>query len=286
MKNIALITYSEIPLLTEDDQLVFAELLKSGYNIIPVIWDDPDIDWKAFDLLVIRSCWDYHLKYKQFISWLTYIKKINIPVLNNPGLIKWNARKNYLQKLYSNGIEIVDTSWIGEFSADYILKIMNQKNWTRAVLKPQISASAYNTVLLDRQNIKKQIRQLDSNIKFWMLQEFIPEIAENGELSLIYFAGRFSHAVNKIPGKADFRSQPEFGSQIITHRPGTGLLAQTDKIFSFFNDYILYARVDGFIRKSRFILMELELIEPFLFLKFSDGAAKKLADEIIYFLES
>src|SRR4030042_2037048 len=103
MKTVGLITYCQSPELTPSDQLLVEPLKKLGFNPVAVPWDDENVNWSAFDVLIFRSCWNYHLQYKKFIEWLNHLEKLHIPVWNPIPIIKWNSNKIYLKDLEYKG---------------------------------------------------------------------------------------------------------------------------------------------------------------------------------------
>ncbi|HMK24198.1 MAG TPA: hypothetical protein VK466_17840, partial [Terriglobales bacterium] len=111
MPLVALATSSKYPQLTEDDRLLLAPLAYHRIQAEPAVWDDPLVDWSRFAAIVIRSCWDYHLKHEAFLQWIASLESARIPVFNSTSLIRWNSDKSYLRDLEAKGITIVPTFW-------------------------------------------------------------------------------------------------------------------------------------------------------------------------------
>jgi glutathione synthase/RimK-type ligase-like ATP-grasp enzyme len=158
------------------------------------------------------------------------------------------------------------------------------KSWPKCVVKPAISASAHKTWLFDsaalpeKDDLKGRMQSED-----FLVQQFIPEIETQGEISFIYIDGRFSHAALKRPAAGDFRVQKEHGGSAELFMPTLDLLKQTDGIVATVPQVrdSLYCRIDAVVRDGKLVLMELELIEPELFLGLAESAAEKFADAIV-----
>lgn len=264
MRKIGLATSKEIPDLEPNEMELIPLLAQHGIIANPVIWDDPKTDFFVYDCIIIRSCWDYHLNSDAFISWLTLLSKNDIKVFNPPKQILNNINKLYLQTLSEAGVNVVPTIWVTNPNATQIRQLMREHNWQSAVLKPTISASAFETYAFDQNHNLEFVNDLKSS-KF-MLQPFLKEIKEVGEYSLIFFNKEFSHAVLKKPGAGDFRVQKELGGSVIPITISQATIDCAQNILSHLPDPILYARVDGILHNDEFQLIELELIEPELYL--------------------
>jgi glutathione synthase/RimK-type ligase-like ATP-grasp enzyme len=282
---ILLATSESIPNLTKDDQSLIAPLAKLGIEARPAIWSDPRVNWRQADAVLIRSCWDYHLRLKEFLAWTFTLEQAKVRVLNPAPMLRWNTNKIYLRELEEKGVPIVPTLWpeLG-FQLKQELQL---RKWKRAVVKPRVSATAYRTLLTSLDNAgdaQTLINDLMSGDLMRgpgaMVQEFLEEVQSRGEWSLIFFSGQFSHAVVKTPKPGDFRSQEEFGGDIRNTPPSESLIQTTSRALAAIHPTPLYARVDGVESRGQFRLMELELIEPALYLNLADGAAEKFADAI------
>jgi glutathione synthase/RimK-type ligase-like ATP-grasp enzyme len=189
---------------------------------------------------------------------------------------------DYLQK---KGIDIVPTVFIPK-NRGLDLGILHEKNWTKAVLKPAISAGAYLTKRFDSADIDAITAEYAPIAveRDLLLQPFLPEIQTEGEISLLYFNGVFSHAVVKKPIANEFRIQSQFGGVYTSYLPDNQLLTTAENIIKAFGGDLLYARVDGVMQNGVFLLMELELIEPDLYFETNEAAKtnfiKAIADAI------
>jgi len=288
MKTIALATSSKYSQLTEDDRLLLAPLAKLGIHAEPAIWDDPHTEWLRYAAIVLRSCWDYHLKPDLFLRWILALEAEGVLVFNAAPLVRWNADKAYLRDLEPKGIHIVPTFWADHHPHTSCEQIpirlkdkLRELGWPKAVVKPRISATAHRTLLVsaaDAEDAQSHFDELRRGPGV-MVQKFMEGIASEGEWSLIFFAGVFSHAVLKRPRSGDFRVQNDFGGTSQVGDPPSSVLAAATLAVQAV-DATVYARVDGVVEDGQFHLMELELIEPALFLAEHPEAAGRFAEAI------
>lgn len=284
-RNLAFVTYHKAPNLTPDDVLAIPPLNEIDFEVTPVIWNDPAVDWKQFDAVVIRSCWDYHRQPRQFEEWLNQLKAQQVTVWNPVEISRWNMNKKYLQELAAKGVAIPPTIWLAAESSANLSALLNEKHWDQAVIKPVISATAYQTYRTSPATAKADQAKLDEVLRHAgvMIQKFVEEITTAGEWSLIFFAGKFSHAVLKRAPAGDFRVQADFGGTYQLHLPPPALIKQAEAILRLIEPPLLYARVDGADCNGQLVLMELELIEPCLFLKADIAAPRRFAEAIQFF---
>jgi len=279
--RIAFVTCQTLPSLVPDDRLV-ADILRSrGIGVTPVVWDDPAVRWTTFAAVVIRSTWDYHLKAAAFSDWLRRRAEDGTRLWNPPGVVQRNLHKRYLADLGARGVAVVATRFIDAGRGERLADILEASNWREAVVKPAISASAYGTwrtslatAAEDQQRFEQQSRDRDL-----LVQPYMRAIETPGEWSLIFFAGEYSHAVLKQPADGDFRVQEELGGRASLASASADLVAQAQVALSNAGP-LLYARVDGVEHDGRFVLMELEITEPYLFVGLAGGAAARFADAI------
>jgi hypothetical protein len=282
MTRVAFVTYAEFPLLYDDDRLA-AELLRGrGVKVEAVLWDSAGVRWEEFDAVVLRSCWEYHLRTEEFLDWIALMEQRAIRLWNPPGVVRENADKHYLKRLAAEGVRVAETVWL-EKDADFDLAgILELQGWSHAVIKPVVSMSAYRTwvttpsrAALDETEVREMLAR--SGV---MIQRFVPEVQTRGEWSLVFFMKEYSHAVLKVPKPGDFRVQRDFGGRLEDSIPPQWLVHEAQKIVGSVKAPLLYARVDGVEASGELILMELELIDPVLFLGRDLEAASRFADAI------
>jgi glutathione synthase/RimK-type ligase-like ATP-grasp enzyme len=280
MKLVLCATCESIPNLTEDDQVLIAPLAMRGIEARPAMWSDPLVRWGEAEAVVIRSCWDYHRRLEEFLRWVASLEKAGVRVWNPPAMLRWNADKIYLRDLERRGVPIVPTLW--PEPGFRLQQELRDRAWKKAVVKPRVSATAYRTILTTADETDNAQALVDDLLcgPGVMVQEFMEGVNTFGEWSLIFFSGEFSHAVIKTPKAGDFRVQHDFGgSEQIAEAPDSVIEAATRAVAAL-ETVPLYARVDGVENGGRFLLMELELIEPALFLKLSEGGVERFADSI------
>jgi hypothetical protein len=280
MPSIAFITCESKPLLTPDDQHLASTLGWMGWSVIPTPWTG-DVDWANFDLILVRSAWDYHLRADEFRAWINDLRSRSC-LFNSPELLLWNIHKRYLLDLRNKGVRIPPTVLATKGSAQSLKEILRVNGWNKAVIKPAISATAYQTWITtiesganDQGRFEGQLNGADI-----LVQQFLPEISAVGELSMIYFAGEFSHAVIKRAKHGDFRVQSDFGGTAERVDVSAEVAGAGKHIVRCAPRDSLYARVDGVMIEGEFVLMELELIEPCLFFGSSVGSVATMASKI------
>jgi glutathione synthase/RimK-type ligase-like ATP-grasp enzyme len=258
-----------------DDHALIAELAKLDLTPTERPWTAGLNGITAADTLVIRAIWDYHLRPQEFVAWLDGVRRIGCPTINPEALIRWNHHKTYLRELAQKGIATPETYFFR--SHEEFAENRPHLAHLEYVLKPVISASAHRTARVARSDIAKAAQDFAGT--HFMVQEFLPEIAD-GEWSLIYIGQEFTHAVKKVPASGEFRSQRDFGAKQEAATPPPSAIMQGRQILSLLPEPADYARVDFVMRGDTPLLIELELIEPELFLANHEVAARKLAQII------
>ncbi|TAK11358.1 MAG: hypothetical protein EPO32_12370 [Anaerolineae bacterium] len=283
MLQVGFVTCATVQDLTPDDQLAFAELAARDVTARPVLWDDPSIEWQGFDALVLRSTWDYHHRSAEFRAWLDRIEAAGARLFNPPATVRWNMHKRYLANLAERGLPVVPTAWLEQGETADLYTLMKARGWERAVVKPAISASAHNTWTTTGFEAPDQQARLDDLLgrSDVLVQPFMEEVQTEGEWSLLFFGRQYSHAVLKRPAEGDFRVQNEYGGGYVAAQPEPETVAQAAAVLAAVEGPLVYARVDGVVRAGIFTLMELELIEPYLFLGTHPGAAARFAATIL-----
>jgi hypothetical protein len=286
MFEVAFATCRRFSELTPDDQLVAEVLQARQVRVIPAVWDDPAVDWARFDVVVIRATWDYHLQPDRYAEWLGLFSTTSNRLWNPPSAVRQNMHKSYLAGLAQSGVPVVPTIYVGAADRPRLREVLHHQQWEEAVIKPAVSANAFGTwrtslinADADQPRFLGELRERDL-----LLQPYLPEISSRGEWSLMFFRGQFSHAVLKRPADGEFRVQRDLGGSAVSAVPDASLVAQARAVLAAHGGDLLYARVDGIERDNRFLLMELEIIEPYLFLAHDRGAAGRFADAILQIL--
>ncbi len=253
---------------TADENQILKEILQElGIESELVPWSDPKVNWAKYSCLLIKSTWDYFDHYEEFKEWIAKITALGIPTLNSLETLLWNSNKNYLFDIQEAGFNVISGRTVKEI--DDVRRASVEINYPEVIFKPKVSGGAKNTFRVRQSNIESVFTSLEPLLEKeeFLMQPYIPEVAEVGEYSLIFFNGQYSHAVLKVPAQGDFRVQHYFGGTIKQIEPDVEMLSQAEAIIKEFAVGTLYARVDGIKRGDEFHLMELELIEPYLFLE-------------------
>jgi glutathione synthase/RimK-type ligase-like ATP-grasp enzyme len=282
-RRVALATYSKLPGLAPDDHPLVPALAALGIAAEPVVWDDEARWWNGFDAVVVRSCWDYHLRIDRFLAWLAAVESDGVPVINAARLLRWNADKRYLLDLAARGIPIVPTRLVPRGASLALTQVLTELDLDEAVVKPAVSASAHSTWRTDLRRAEVDEPQFRAVVAAGdvLVQPLLPEVVETGEWSLVCFGGEPSHAVLKRPAPGDWRVQGELGGSAEIRPAPAGLAQSAARILEAAGaGASTYARVDGCQVDGGFRLMELELIEPQLYLGLEPCAPGRFAAAI------
>jgi hypothetical protein len=288
-RPIALVTARAARDLDEDLAPLLAALQESQLQATVVEWDDPAVNWSAFSVALLRSTWDYSTRLGEFLGWLERASAA-ITVHNPLALVRWNVDKHYLADLERKGVAIVPSQFIepGDDAADTLHHFLQQHPGGDLVIKPAVGAGSRDAQRHgreDRAAMLVHISRLLDQRRSVLLQPYLDRVDEQGETALIYFEGRYSHAIRKGPllqrGSAPTRAL--FAPEIITPRtPGPEEQALGERSLEALPfEMPLYARVD-LIRAadSSPRLLELELAEPSLFFSHAAGSAAHFAAAI------
>jgi glutathione synthase/RimK-type ligase-like ATP-grasp enzyme len=272
--RIAIATCAGYDDLKVDDELLREALAARGAEAESVVWDGPDPGWDGYDLCLVRSTWDYHDKHEDFLDWTRQVEAAT--ALRNPAeLIAWNSEKTYLRELAEAGAPTVPTVWVGHDEKVDVEAVLAERGWGEAVIKPAVDLGAKNLRRV-RAGAGEAEAALCATLARGtaMIQPFLLSLEAEGELSLIYIDGELSHAVRKRPASGDFRVQSIWGGTFSREEPQPEHVKLAKQALATLDEPPLYARVDlvadpaGDPR-----LIELELIEPNLYLSTNPSAA-------------
>ena len=274
--KIALATQAELQDWEVDDEPLH-KALRSRCTLSRPVWDDLDVDWSAYAAVLIRTTWDYNARRDAFRLWTQ-----RVPRLFNPAeVVRWNLDKSYLAELEERGVPVAPTIWCRE-SVD-VAAAMAERGWERAFLKPTNGATARKTLRFhDPAEGQAFLDRCLSEGEVMMLQPYLAEVETSGELSAIFFDGRISHAVRKLPVAGDYRVQDDFGAADFRVDLRTEERALFEDIHARlpFPD-LLYARIDLLESSAGLVVTEVELIEPSLFFRHAPESAEVLADALL-----
>ncbi len=276
--------------ILHDDNLLRESLSELGFSSVRVDWADPDIDWSSFSCAVFRTTWDYYERITEFTSWLERVKKLT-RLCNNAELIRWNMDKHYLADLQARGIPVVPTRYMEAGSKATLSELLDQTGWSEAIIKPCISGAARHTYRVNRSNaglINSKVQPL-LDFEAFLFQPFLPDILHSGEDTLVLIDGKFTHAVTKRPKPGDFRVQDDHGGTVHHCFPTPEQIQLAEQTLAACRTgdrpVPVYGRVD-MVRDLHgdWCVMELELIEPELWLRNHPPAARTLAAAVARYL--
>ena len=283
MPRCALLTLSDIGDYIAYDHLLIEPLAQLGWQAELVAWDVPT-DWDGYQAVIIRSPWDYQDRLAEFMRVLQQIEDSRALLLNPLSIVQWNHDKRYLQQLQQHGCSIVPTQFVTRLSSADIEQAFAHFASDRLILKPVISAAALNTHVLWRADWQQQWANIQPAFqqRLAMLQPFVEAVLSEGEYSLFYFAGEFSHAIVKRPRPGDFRVQEEYGAALQWIKPDQTLLHAAELSLqatqAITATSLLYARVDLVrLADGTAAIMELELIEPSLYFNMDAASPERFA---------
>ncbi len=279
-------TCRERPEPQADDALMLRQL--DGIEVVAVPWDAPMARWAGCDAVLLRSVWDYHRRVEEFLARLESLEAAGARVWNGAAAVAWNARKTYLRDLEAAGVPTVPTLWLQPEAVGGWPATIERSGWDDVVLKPIVGASSFLTWRSSAQEAGARADRLARLAAHGgaLLQPFVREVESAGEWSLVYFERRFSHAVRKRGRPGEFRVQTEFGGTEEAAEPPAEVRALAESALAVAPGDPLYARVDGIETAAGFVVSELELIEPVLFLACSERAAADFARAVAARLRS
>jgi glutathione synthase/RimK-type ligase-like ATP-grasp enzyme len=269
--------------MLEDDRLLAAELEKRGLRSVRLDWARPETDWSRYRALVLRTTWDYYDRFAEFSEWLNRVK-YQTRIINPVEALEWNMHKSYLPELERRGIPVVPVRMIAKGSGESLAGLLDETGWEEAVIKPAVSGGARLTFRLNKRTapaldleLKPHLEQED-----FLLQPYMNDIAVTGEDTLMVFGDRYTHAVRKKAKKGDFRVQDDHGGTVQHLKPTPQQIMLALKAMKAAGFRLAYGRVDMVKdHEGRDRVMELEIVEPELWLRYHPESAAAFADEIM-----
>lgn len=266
-----------------EDRLIAEALQAKGLKVHRTSWDNPTFDWANTHVAVLRTTWDYFHRAKEFAAWLNKVQYLT-RLINPIDTIRWNMDKHYLQDLANKGVNIVPTKFIEIGETLTLEALVAVTGWDKVIIKPAISGAArhtYKMTLEDVPNYEAIFRQLIAEEAI-LLQPFMDTVETHGEVSHMVFGGRYSHSVLKRAKQGDFRVQDDHGGTVHPYTASDAEIQFAEMATAKCSPVPAYARVDVmWDNHNQLALVELELIEPELWMRKQPQSAGLFADVIV-----
>ncbi len=272
-----------MPVTDTETPLLAAALRSMGVESEVAAWRDPR-DWRESSLIVLRTPWDYVAHIGEFRDWVKLAGGVS-RLINNADVILWNLQKDYLLDLQRRDVAIVPTRLFRRepsIDASHALsELMQESHWDEVVIKPAVGINAVGSMRgpIDGPGVARHFAKLLQGGDV-LVQAFLPTIQSEGEMSLVFVDSTFTHAVRKRPKHGDYRVQSDHGGSVEPCQPSARQLALAGAALACSPSRTTYARVDLAYCEQDPVVMELELIEPELFLTFSPSATTLLAQSL------
>jgi glutathione synthase/RimK-type ligase-like ATP-grasp enzyme len=276
--RVVLASCKVLPEPDPDEALLVEALRAAGVDAEVLAWDDDDAPFARADLVVLRSTWNYYADVGAFLAWVERTAGAT-RLLNPAGIVAANVRKTYLRDLAARGVDVVPTEFVRAGERCDVARLMDDRGMSRVVVKPVVSAGSFRTESFTRERARAAQTFLDDLVRDRdaMVQRWMPAVETYGERSLVWIDGRITHAVRKSPRFAGGVEQVS-GAMPIEDRER----AFAEEVLAPWADSLLYGRVD-IIRDEDDVLrvMEVELVEPSLFLTQSPAALDRFVRAIV-----
>lgn len=268
----------QVPALEEKSRdRIFEAGAARGVAFEVVYWDEADLSQQGFDLAVIRTCWDYTGRADEFMTTLETHERAGLRVLNSSQVVRWNARKTYLKEL---GASAIETVWADHADAHAVAQAFDMLDAAEVVVKPQVGAGSVHTVRLKR-NAWSEADLIEAPPGPAMIQPYLRAIETEGERSLFWFGGVYSHAIRKVPQAGSWLANIPGKTSFVAESPPPAALEAAEAARARSPKDLLYVRIDLVLGDDgAWRVIEIEAIEPYLFLDFAPEGAARFVDAI------
>jgi glutathione synthase/RimK-type ligase-like ATP-grasp enzyme len=262
-------------LAANEDAAIAAALGARGVVAERVAWTADDAAWATYDLVMVRTTWDYFDRPAAFRAWLAEVAAV--ATLWNPlEVVSWNLDKRYLFDLEARGVRLPPTVRVTPDAPIALAALLAERGWSDVVIKRAVTAGAAGQALVRYGDVAIGQAHLDA-----LIQPFLRSVGSRGEISLIAINGRVVHAVRKMPAADDYRTQTLYGARVVPHAPEPAERELAERALAAVGRPTLHARIDMVaLDDGAPALMELEVIEPYLFLDVDPTAVERVADGI------
>jgi glutathione synthase/RimK-type ligase-like ATP-grasp enzyme len=288
-------------LKNEKESIFLKEALgKRGIDANIVRWEDPDIDWSDADLVISRTTSSYLFDLENFFRWTEKVEETTT-LWNSSRVMKWNHHKRYIMELQEKGIPVPETILIHQNTGKPFKKILDEIPWADFVLKPCIGAGSCGLKRFQKDSHDLETHYLNLNrygfqIEYpglgsldftpcdTLVQPYLPEVIDNGEASLIYYGGKFSHSVIKKVKQGDYRAHPDWGAEVLLYDPTVEEIEVGHRVLDAVGHPVHFARLDMIPSDNGPYVIEIELIDPMMFFNHQPETADNYADHIENYL--
>jgi glutathione synthase/RimK-type ligase-like ATP-grasp enzyme len=280
--TILLATSAALPGLASDDRLLLRAMRSLGSSVEPAVWEDPHVAWDEATLCVIRSTWDYAYRRSEFLAWARRVAAV-APLWNPEPVVVWNTHKQYLVDLAKRGVPTVPTRVLSAGTRVSLDTLAKETGWDTLILKAAVAQTGRYLRRVEPGSRHAGQRHLDRLLPHedMLVQPFLPGVLSDGETSLVYVDGAFSHAVRKQPAAGDFRVHDDFDGSIVPVTPTPVQRRVAEAALAAAGQALLYGRVDLVPGPAGPVVMELELVEPDLYFASAPGAAERMARAVV-----
>jgi hypothetical protein len=275
--HVAFVTHRGLPNGSEDDALAVRELAARGLRVTSEVWDDPSVAWDEFDLVVVRSTWDYHRRPAEFLAWAERVARVTR--LENPlEILRWNAHKGYLLDLAARGVDVVPTELVRSGSRAPLEELRARWPGADLVVKPAYGGNAEGLLQVcaagPDEAAERAVERL-AEAGDVLVQPFVSDAPRDGERSFVFFDGKLSHAVAYRFVLNERERAPRAFEPTELERTGP------ERALAGIHPTPLYARLDVLpAGGGRWWLGEMELIEPELLFRGAPEGAARFASAI------
>ncbi|GLR69231.1 ATP-grasp domain-containing protein [Agaribacter marinus] len=282
MKRCAFLSTNNLEDFYVYDDMVKPFLTRLGWDVQDVSWHDKAVNYDEFDLIIVRSTWDYQAHAENFLACLERINASSARLENSLDLMRWNLSKCYLRSLHSKGVPILPSVWHDQFNLEAFKACYTSLQTDELVIKPLVSANADYTYRVHFEQLEDMHEELENAFSYraFMVQAYEHSIEQVGEYSLFYFDHQFSHAIQKKPKVGDFRVQEEHGGELFSTAATKAMRQLARLVLDALPERALYARIDMLDTDRGLEIIEVELIEPSLYFNMDNASAERFAKVI------
>jgi glutathione synthase/RimK-type ligase-like ATP-grasp enzyme len=269
---------SDIP---DEPRLLIQALAGHDVEATRAPWNDPETNWKTHRLCVLKRTWTHTRQPDAFLAWARQVAQ-HCDLWNPLAMIEWNLHKRYLLELAQRGVPIVPTELVARNDSTTVCEVADRRGWADIIIKPAISAGSID---IGRFQPEERAAQAHADrllaARDILIQSYAPAIEQRGEISLVVIDGEFSHAFRKKPVTGDYRAQPHLGIELVEWDPSEREIEIAIAVLDAVPVMPLYARIDLVDFEGEPVLMEAELIDPYLFLDRTSKGLERLTRAII-----